>query len=111
MSFFMGSTSQYAFVEVDPEKLKLAEAQFTVVSLTFNRLLKTCNEKCIGHEYGEGDLNTGEASCIDRCVAKYVKTNAEIGQQVQFMLRPEAMPEYQKVASMLAANQDKPAKG
>lgn len=111
MSFFMGSTSQYAFVEVDPEKLKLAEAQFTVVSLTFNRLLKTCHEKCIAHEYGESDLNTGEASCIDRCVAKYVKANAEVGQHVQFILKPEAMPEYQKVASMLVANHDRQTKG
>lgn len=101
MSYFLGSASQYSNVHVDPEKVKLADVQFTVVASTFNKLLAKCLEKCIGHEYGESELNTGEASCVDRCVAKYVKANALVGQQVQYVMRPDAMPEYQKVASML----------
>lgn len=87
-------------MDVDPEKVKLAEIQFTVVSATFNKLLSQCLEKCIAHEYGENELNTGEASCVDRCVAKYVKANALVSQQVQTVMRPDLMPEYQKVASM-----------
>lgn len=102
MSFFLGNASQYSHVGVDPEKLKLAEVQFTVMSSTFNQLMTRCQEKCIAHEYGESDLNTGEASCLDRCVAKYVNANYLVGQQVQHQMRPELMPEYQKVAEILS---------
>lgn len=43
-------------------------------------MLKSCRNKCIPDEYGEADLNKGEMMCIDRCVAKYYKTNLKIGQ-------------------------------
>ncbi|OBA22935.1 hypothetical protein METBIDRAFT_34614 [Metschnikowia bicuspidata var. bicuspidata NRRL YB-4993] len=105
MSFFLGNTAQYSNVEVNPEKVKLAEVQFTVMSSTFNKMLSTCQEKCIGHEYGEGDVNTGEASCTDRCVSKYVKANAMIAQEVQSKLLPNEMPEYKKIQSMMADKQ------
>lgn len=101
MSYFLGNTAQYSYMDVDHEKIKLALVQYTVTAEQFNRLLHQCREKCVAHEYGEGDLNTGEASCIDRCVAKYVKANTMIAQQVQFEMRPDRMPEYTKVASML----------
>lgn len=101
MSFFLGNTSQYSYAEVDPEKVKLAEIQFSVMSATFNRVLALCEKKCLAHEYGEGEINTGEASCIDRCVAKYVKANAFVGEKMRLQLSPESMPEYQKVAQMM----------
>ncbi|GEQ71684.1 hypothetical protein JCM33374_g5370 [Metschnikowia sp. JCM 33374] len=101
MSFFLGNTAQYSGVEVNPEKVKLAEVQFTVMSSTFNQMLHQCREKCIAREYGEGDVNTGEASCTDRCVAKYVKANSMIAQEVQYKLLPNEMPEYKKVQTML----------
>lgn len=107
MSFFLGNTAQYSHVEVNPEKVKLAEVQFTVTASTFNNLLQTCRNKCIGHEYGEGDVNTGEASCTDRCVAKYVKTNAMIAQDVQYKMLPTEMPEYKKVALILERASEK----
>lgn len=100
MSFFLGNTSQYSYAEVDPEKVKLADIQFSIMSATFNRALAQCEAKCLPHEYGEGDINTGEASCIDRCVAKYVKTNAFVGKKLQNTLLPGTMPEYRKVAQM-----------
>lgn len=102
MSFFLGNSAQYSHVEVNPEKVKLAEVQYTVMSSTFNQMLYTCRQKCIGHEYGEGDVNTGEASCTDRCVAKYVKANATIAQDLQYKLLPNEMPEYKKVQSMMS---------
>ncbi|KAG6554966.1 hypothetical protein Mapa_003551 [Marchantia paleacea] len=37
----------------------------------FNKLTQTCFEKCIERKYKESELNVGENSCIDRCVAKY----------------------------------------
>lgn len=105
MSFFLGNTGQYSHIDVDPEKVKLAEVQYTVMASTFDAVLRQCREKCIYPEYGEGDINTGEASCVDRCVAKYVMANANIARHVQFQMQPDKMPEYQKVHSML---QEKP---
>lgn len=104
MSYFLGNTAQYSHIEADPEKIRLAEVQYTVMASTFDSLLRTCREKCIYPEYGEGDIVTGEASCIDRCVAKYVNANARIAQQVQYSLLPDKMPEYQKVQSILSKN-------
>lgn len=101
MSFFLGSAAQYSHIAVDPEKLRLAEVQYTVTASTFNEMLRTCREKCIGREYGEGDVNTGEAACTDRCVAKYVKANAKVAEDLQFRLQPHMMPEYQKVKLMM----------
>lgn len=104
MSFFLGDTAQYTHVGVDEEKIKLAKIQFDAISTTFNKVLQVCQGKCIAHEYGEGDLNTGEASCIDRCVAKFVKANAMIGQDVQSSLIPNRMPEYDVVLKQLNKN-------
>lgn len=102
MSFFIGNSSQYSLSVVDETKIQMAKIQFEAMSLTFNSLLNTCKEKCIAHEYGEADLNTGEMCCVDRCVAKYVKANLEIGTTLQNKgLTPEnALPQYKKVDSM-----------
>lgn len=104
MSFFIGGSSQYSQAAVDPEKIKLAEIQFTAMSTTFGKVLDTCRNKCIPAEYGESELNTGEQCCVDRCVAKYVKANAFIGTNIERKgFNPNySMPEYQKVNSMLA---------
>lgn len=102
MSFFIGSTSQYSNSVVDPAKIEMARVQHEAMSLTFNSMLETCKEKCIAHEYGEADLNTGEMCCVDRCVAKYVKTNMELGSALQSQgLTPEnSLPQYKKIESM-----------
>lgn len=99
MSFFLGDAAQYTNQEVSPEKIKMAEIQFYAVSTTFNSVLQTCRRKCIMPEYGEGELHTGEASCLDRCVAKYVKANVQVGSAIQTSLRPETMPEYKVLES------------
>lgn len=109
MSMFMGSSSQYSHVQVDPEKIKQAEIQFSATAATFNKMLHTCEAKCIRPEYGESDLNTGEAACIDRCISKYVKANAMIGTNFQKKnMNPfYYMPEYDKVKLMLKENEKK----
>ncbi|KAL2622227.1 hypothetical protein R1flu_002432 [Riccia fluitans] len=45
----------------------------------FNKLTQTCFEKCIERKYKESDLNVGENSCIDRCVAKYWQCTGIVG--------------------------------
>lgn len=83
MSLFLGNSGQYAHVQVNPEKMKQAEIQFSATAATFNSILSTCESKCINREYGESELTTGEAVCVDRCVSKYVKANAHIGTNFQ----------------------------
>ncbi|KAI9338159.1 putative mitochondrial intermembrane space translocase subunit Tim10, partial [Obelidium mucronatum] len=40
------------------------------------RLISSCKEKCISPLYlQDGDLNKGEAVCLDRCVHKFMQTN------------------------------------
>ncbi|XP_072993158.1 mitochondrial import inner membrane translocase subunit TIM10 isoform X1 [Typha latifolia] len=46
----------------------------------FNRLTKTCFDKCIEKRYKESELNMGENSCIDRCVSKYWQASNLVGQ-------------------------------
>lgn len=103
MSFFLGDASQYSNANVDPERIQLAEVQFEAMSNTFNNVLRSCRNKCIAQRYGEGELNTGELSCSDRCVAKYVKANVLVGTHIQeegYDLLKH-MPEYKKIESIL----------
>ncbi|CAR23689.1 Mitochondrial import inner membrane translocase subunit TIM12 [Lachancea thermotolerans] len=65
--------------EVDERKLELAQVQFDAMSTSFNMMLRGCLEKCIPHEYGEADLNKGEMSCVDRCIAKIHYANRLVG--------------------------------
>lgn len=102
MSYFLGNSAQYSYMDVDHAKIERAQVQFDVTAEQFNRLLTQCRNKCVRREYGEGDLNTGEASCVDRCVSKYVQTNTAVAQQMQHVLRPTEMPEYKKVALMMS---------
>lgn len=106
MSYFMGSASQYSQVQVDPEKIKLAEAQFYATAESFNKLLKKCEDKCLNHEYGEGELTTGEASCVDRCVAKYVRANYVVASNFQEQrIDPyQTMHQYKKIRLVLEEN-------
>lgn len=81
MSLFL---DPYSAQTVDETKIEVAKVQFDAMNTTFNAMLSTCLEKCIPHdEYGESDLNKGEVTCIDRCVAKIHYSNRLIGGFVQ----------------------------
>ncbi|XP_031487035.1 mitochondrial import inner membrane translocase subunit TIM10 [Nymphaea colorata] len=60
--------------------LGMAEKEMEYRVDLFNRLTQTCFEKCIEKRYKESELNMGENSCIDRCVAKYWQVTNLIGQ-------------------------------
>lgn len=106
MSLFLGQTSQYSYATVDPQKIQLAEIQFTATAHTFNKLLKKCSEKCLVHHYGEGELSKGETECIDRCIVKYLKANYIVGDKFQKMrMDPNSsMPDYQYVKNVILGN-------
>ncbi|KAK6464094.1 subunit of the TIM22-complex [Scheffersomyces coipomensis] len=103
MSMFIGNLGQYGVMEVDQRKIQLAQIQFEAQASTFNKILSSCQTKCIKHEYAEGDLHTGEQSCIDRCVSKYVKANLLVGEEfTKNGLNPyNIMPDYEKVKTMI----------
>lgn len=48
------------------------------------RLVEGCYKKCINTSYSEGDINKGEALCLDRCVAKYFEVNTKVGEVSSF---------------------------
>ncbi|XP_078434778.1 tim10/DDP family zinc finger protein [Wolffia australiana] len=58
----------------------MAETEMTYRVDMFNRLTKTCFDKCIEKKYKESELNMGENSCIDRCVSKYWQVTNLVGQ-------------------------------
>lgn len=65
------------------QKITAAEAELDLVTDMFNKLVDNCHRKCIQQSYTEGELNKNESSCIDRCVAKYFETNAQVGENMQ----------------------------
>ena len=49
------------------ERLESAAAEIELVTDLFNRLVRSCQKKCIGDKFHEGMLNKGEGVCLDRC--------------------------------------------
>jgi len=45
-------------------------------------MTSSCQKKCISTKYLEGELEKGEAVCIDRCVAKYLEIHEQIGKKL-----------------------------
>lgn len=75
MSFFLDNGYQYFSSKVDQSKIVLAVEQYQEISTIFNQMIKSCTLKCFPRRFEDGDLNTGEQSCIDRCILKYVNTH------------------------------------
>lgn len=64
-------------------KIGAAEAELDMVTDMFNRLVETCQNKCLDKTYKEGEVSRGESVCIDRCVAKYFDVNVKVGEKMQ----------------------------
>ncbi|KAG7881896.1 hypothetical protein KL925_001971 [Ogataea polymorpha] len=82
MSFFLNQP-QLSGLEVNSERMKLAELHYDAMNTTLNTIKKQCLIKCIPDEYGEAELNKGESSCTDRCVAKFMQANRILGEYAQ----------------------------
>ncbi|KAG0041574.1 protein transporter tim10 [Gryganskiella cystojenkinii] len=82
MSFFMNNAANQT---VNMQNMAMAEQELEMVSDLFNRIVSSCHQKCIPKTYIEGDLNKGEAVCIDRCVSKFFEVNKTIGTKLQQM--------------------------
>lgn len=44
------------------------------------RMTESCFKKCVNKNFREGELDLGEASCVDRCTHKYWQATAIVGQ-------------------------------
>mmetsp|Transcript_34242 Transcript_34242/g.96495 ORF Transcript_34242/g.96495 Transcript_34242/m.96495 type:complete len:88 (-) Transcript_34242:686-949(-) len=75
----------------DPEKMtpeqkakafEMAKQEMEYRVDLFNRLSASCFDKCIEKRFKDGDLNTGENSCVDRCAAKYWQVVGIVGQML-----------------------------
>ncbi|KAF9112596.1 protein transporter tim10 [Mortierella sp. AM989] len=82
MSFFMNNAANQT---VNMQNMAMAEQELEMVSDLFNRIVSSCHQKCIPKTYIEGDLNKGEAVCIDRCVSKFFEVNKSVGTKLQQM--------------------------
>ncbi|KAI8384626.1 Tim10/DDP family zinc finger-domain-containing protein [Radiomyces spectabilis] len=81
MSYFGGRNQQ----AVNPQNIAMAEQELEMVTDLFNRIVDSCNQKCISREYVDNDLTAPESSCIDNCVAKFFEVNNSVGQKMQKM--------------------------
>lgn len=71
---------------MDPASMKIVQdLEIDMMADMFTRLSSACHAKCIPREYREGELNKGEAVCLDRCVAKYLETHEKIGKKLTEM--------------------------
>jgi mitochondrial import inner membrane translocase subunit TIM10 len=87
MSFFgtgsRPSTSNSSF-QPNNEKLEAASLEVEMVADLFNRLVSSCWTKCIvQNKFPSGELEKGEAACVDRCVSKYFQANELVGKKMQ----------------------------
>ncbi|GBG68627.1 hypothetical protein CBR_g3168 [Chara braunii] len=64
------------------EAVNMAQQEMEFRVDMFSRLTAACFEKCIGRSYKDSELNVGENSCIDRCVAKYWQVTGIVGQML-----------------------------
>lgn len=63
-------------------------------------MLSTCRKKCIMPRYSEEELSKGEMVCVDRCVAKYFKTNLVVGDYLRESGNgPESLASFRSVAA------------
>ena len=48
----------------------------------FNKMTEQCYRKCVAM-YKEAELSVGEATCVDRCVHKYMTSHAKVQEILQ----------------------------
>lgn len=65
------------------QKFEIAETELDMVTVTFNKLVALCYNKCINRSYNEVEISKQESLCLDRCVSKYFETNINIGDHMQ----------------------------
>ncbi|KAI8878715.1 hypothetical protein K501DRAFT_297464 [Backusella circina FSU 941] len=70
---------------INPQNIAMAEQELEMTTDLFNRITESCHKKCISTKYKDSELASGETSCIDLCVAKFIEVNMKIGEKMQTM--------------------------
>ncbi|PHH73113.1 hypothetical protein CDD82_5657 [Ophiocordyceps australis] len=65
------------------QKIMAVESEMRMMADTYNRLQKACQAKCVPTDYREGELNKGEAVCLDRCTVKFLDASMKISEIMQ----------------------------
>ena len=65
----------------DPSIKQIKVAQQNMIQLV-NRIVKSCEAKCLGHHFGTAELEIPEASCTDRCVVKYIQVYKKVNERL-----------------------------
>lgn len=61
----------------------------------FNKIASSCFNKCASRKHKEPELQLGEMSCVDRCVAKYMESQELVGKVLQTANEKQAMQQQQ----------------
>eukprot|EP00045_Choanoeca_perplexa_P022981 m.11538 g.11538 ORF g.11538 m.11538 type:complete len:80 (+) comp9838_c0_seq1:81-320(+) len=62
------------------------EVEMEAMTDLFNKLTKTCQDKCVNQTFTESaELTKGESVCIDRCVAKFLEVHDMVGKHMAKM--------------------------
>ncbi|VDP14056.1 unnamed protein product [Soboliphyme baturini] len=70
----------------DPANMQLVtELELEMMTDMYRKMSDSCQKKCISSRYKEGELNKGEAVCIDRCVSKYLDVHEKLGKKLTQM--------------------------
>lgn len=90
----------YNSLELNEARIAMAELELESMTSLFNNMLVTCRNKCIIPRYGEPELSKGETACIDRCVAKFVKSNQMISEYMKVSGNgPETLSSFRSTAA------------
>ena len=79
---------------------KAQQNELEAITDMFNKMTEQCFRKCVAM-YHEPELSVGEATCVDRCVHKYMTVHAK----VQEILGQQAQQAQQAQRNVLAMNQ------
>mmetsp|Transcript_21472 Transcript_21472/g.52428 ORF Transcript_21472/g.52428 Transcript_21472/m.52428 type:complete len:86 (+) Transcript_21472:145-402(+) len=65
-----------------PSPVDMARAEMMFYSDLFTKMNDACFRKCVPR-FNDGELNTGEMVCVDKCVAKYMEATNKVGEVLQ----------------------------
>jgi len=69
MGWWSGSGTYQQQLSPQAEEIK---RQIEMMDLVFRMSVQQCGQKCVSKKYLDGEVNKGEAVCIQRCQSKFL---------------------------------------
>lgn len=77
-------------MNIDQQKLQLvAELEIEMMTDMYERMTRSCQQKCITKKYKDSELSKGESVCVDRCVAKFLDIHENIGKKLTLLSKQD----------------------